>query len=117
MNTNSNNVFKFPLKIDDSMVDARMKKSGHDGGGSGMEPRIAKLESDVEHIKNDMVEIKQNIKSIQTDIESIKVTLSGMCTGVKWGFMAVVATLGVISFLLGPTISKLIEAINKLPVN
>jgi len=43
---------------------------GSTGGGSGgsyLEPRIAKLESDVGHIQSDISEIKQDVRDIRND--------------------------------------------------
>ena len=40
---------------------------GGSGGGDGMEARIAKLESDVEHIQRDVTEIKTDLRDIKKD--------------------------------------------------
>ncbi len=48
-----------------------IKKLSSDGGGGGMEERIAKLESDVEHIQTDMSDIKIDIREIRSDINKL----------------------------------------------
>jgi len=50
---------------------------GHTGGheppgGSGVEARVAKLESDVEYIKRDISDISHLIKMIQGDVNVLK---------------------------------------------
>jgi len=54
--------------IDDPWVEYDMVLTEDDGGGGdGMEPRIAKLEADVDHIKTDISEIKTDIKELRKD--------------------------------------------------
>ena len=66
------------------------------GGGSGMEPRVARLESDVENIKNNIGDIKLDIREIRkkTDLQflitwggliAVALGLAGvMAKGFKW---------------------------------
>ena len=52
---------------------AELENSAHNlqhgggGGGSDMQARVAKLESDVEHIKNSLKEIKDDVREIKRD--------------------------------------------------
>ena len=51
------------------VVDQHGRKTGEGppSGGGGMEPRIAKLESDVGHIQDDVREIKIDIRGMRND--------------------------------------------------
>jgi hypothetical protein len=46
------------------------------GNGGGMEPRIAKLQSDVGHIQSDIAEIKGDVKTIRDKIDDVKESIS-----------------------------------------
>ncbi|CDG87258.1 hypothetical protein [Xenorhabdus bovienii] len=46
--------------------------TGNDGGGGGMESRVAKLESDVEHIKTTMNDMKSDLKAVTSYVGTIK---------------------------------------------
>jgi hypothetical protein len=71
---------------------AQISKNGQGGGGNGMEPRVAKLESDVDYIKRDIGEIKADVKDIKSDITDIKLSQASLfgkillamltCTGI-----------------------------------
>ncbi|MDE9536556.1 hypothetical protein [Xenorhabdus bovienii] len=45
---------------------------GGNGGGGGMESRVAKLESDVEHIKTTMNDMKFDLKTVTGDVGIMK---------------------------------------------
>ncbi|MGH8727400.1 MAG: hypothetical protein ACREV9_04415 [Burkholderiales bacterium] len=47
-----------------------------DGGGGGMEARVAKLQSDVEHIQSDIAEIKVDGRDVRDKISGIKDSIS-----------------------------------------
>ena len=49
------------------MADKRGRGTGAQGGGDGMEPRVARLESDVGHIQSDIKEIKTDLREIKKD--------------------------------------------------
>lgn len=53
---------------------------GTGGGGDMLEPRVARLESDVEYIKRDIGEIKETAKSINVALQDIRVSLEGLKT-------------------------------------
>ncbi len=38
--------------------------TGGSGGGGGLEARVAKLQSDVEHVQSDITEVKGDIRSL-----------------------------------------------------
>ena len=89
----------------------------HDGGGptggDGMlEPRVAKLESDVEYIKRDISEIKPDIKSIDGRLSGIEASIASAKTTIKIVGGVVTATLAVCTYLFGTYISKMVEALN-----
>ena len=48
---------------------------GGDGGGTsgGMEARVAKLESDVEHVKRTLDDLRADVKATRSDIGAMKV--------------------------------------------
>ena len=51
-------------------------KSGGGGGTSGgMEARVARLESDMEHVKKSVAEIATDMKAVRTSINDVKVDL------------------------------------------
>lgn len=56
--------------IDGGKSDDYSNHSG--GGGGGMESRVAKLESDVEHIKTSIIDIKNDMRIVTSDIGSLK---------------------------------------------
>lgn len=43
-----------------------------------LEPRVAKLESDVEYIKRDVAELKTSLGKVASDVGEIKITLAEM---------------------------------------
>ncbi|TNI55451.1 MULTISPECIES: hypothetical protein [Aeromonas] len=51
--------------------------SGGDGGsGDVLEPRVAKLESHVEHIQRDTTDIKQKLERVADDVSDLKVSMA-----------------------------------------
>ncbi|MFM5236458.1 hypothetical protein ACEUAP_03455 [Aeromonas veronii] len=59
----------------------RISKVGGPGDGGGddvLEPRVAKLESHVEHIQRDTTDIKQKLERVADDANEIKITLVEM---------------------------------------
>lgn len=69
----------------------RLKKESNTGygkppGGSDLEARVARLESDVEYIKRDIGELKGDVKVIKDDVVSIKHRLAYITGG---GFVIV----------------------------
>ncbi|WP_375320694.1 hypothetical protein [Aliivibrio logei] len=46
---------------------ARFGNRGNDNGGSDLEVRVAKLESDVNHIRSDISDIKTDIKELRNN--------------------------------------------------
>ncbi|MFQ2658875.1 hypothetical protein ACK3ZC_06965 [Aeromonas caviae] len=53
---------------------------GAGGGGDMLEPRVARLESDVDYIKRDIGELKETAKSINATLQDIRVSLEGVKT-------------------------------------
>ncbi|BDC85263.1 hypothetical protein NUITMVA2_06200 [Aeromonas caviae] len=53
---------------------------GSGGGGDMLEPRVARLESDVDYIKRDIGELKETAKSINATLQDIRVSLEGVKT-------------------------------------
>lgn len=54
--------------------------SGDGGDGSMLEPRVARLESDVDYIKRDIGELKVTATSINATLQDIRVSLEGLKT-------------------------------------
>lgn len=53
--------------------------SGGDGGGDNvLEPRVAKLESHVEHIQRDTTDIKQKLERVADDVNDLKVSMASL---------------------------------------
>lgn len=48
------------------------------GGGTydGMEARVARLESDVEHIKSDIGEMKQSLRTVQDGVSELRIAFA-----------------------------------------
>ncbi|MBY7926306.1 hemolysin XhlA family protein [Vibrio fluvialis] len=65
-------------------------KSGN-GGGDGLEARVAKLESSVEYIQRDIADIKTDIKEIRHNQRSDFRTLFGALISVALGLAALMA--------------------------
>ena len=62
--------------------------SSDGGGGSNLEPRIAKLEANVEHIQTGIADIKQDVREIrggaQTDFRILFGALILTAIGLAW---------------------------------
>ncbi|EMI7065457.1 hemolysin XhlA [Providencia rettgeri] len=97
------------------------KTTGGNGGGGYMEPRVAKLESDVEYIKRDIGEIKENIREIQKDQKSLDRRIGDVEQEIRTFKTVVKATGAVVSVIFvacaavfGTYLSKILDAINGL---
>lgn len=77
------NVFNFQ-KIKSNLLHQESVDFGGSGGAGGggdmLEPRVARLESDVEYIKRDIGELKDTAKSIDATMQDIRVSLEGLKT-------------------------------------
>lgn len=60
-----------------------LPKGGGDGTSGGMEARVARLESDVEHIKTTLQSLDTRVSGVHSDVGSIKVTLGKLETSVS----------------------------------
>ncbi|EOI3527655.1 hemolysin XhlA [Cronobacter dublinensis] len=85
---------------------------GPTGGDDVLEPRVARLESDVEYIKRDISEIKPDIKSIDSRLSGIENSLSSAKTTIKVVGGVVTAALAVCTYLFGTYISRMVDALN-----
>lgn len=59
----------------------RISKVGGPGDGGGddvLEPRVAKLESHVEHIQRDTTDIKQKLERVADDVSDLKVSMAAL---------------------------------------
>lgn len=66
-----------PNQHDDRSHGGGPRGTGGDGGNGGMlEPRVAKLESHVEHIQRDTTDIKQKLERVADDVSSLKVSMA-----------------------------------------
>lgn len=54
---------------------APLKEGDGDGTSGGMEARVARLESDMEHVKKSVADIATDIKAVRGSINDIKVDL------------------------------------------
>lgn len=77
------------------------------GGGSDMEARIAKLESDVNHIQSDINEIKLDIRELKSDIKkdnnstnSRLSNLEKLVSNLKYWIIGVSAAMSVVIVLI-----------------
>lgn len=86
--------------------------SGPTGGDGMLEPRVAKLESDVEYIKRDISEIKPDIKSIDGRLSGIENSISSAKTTIKIVGMVVTAGMAFCTYIFGTYISKVLDALN-----
>lgn len=48
-----------------------------DGTSGGMEARVARLESDMEHVKKDVAELKSDTKAVRASINGLDVKFAG----------------------------------------
>ncbi|WP_152524360.1 hypothetical protein [Aeromonas salmonicida] len=66
-----------PNQHDDRSHGGGPRGTGGDGGnGDVLEPRVAKLESHVEHIQRDTTDIKQKLERVADDVSSLKVSMA-----------------------------------------
>ena len=63
--------------IDGGLLDNRppLKSDGGGGTSGGMEARIARLESDMEHVKKSVADIATDMKAVRASINDVKVDL------------------------------------------
>lgn len=81
-------------------------------GGEMLEPRVAKLESDVEYIKRDIGEIKPDIKRIDDRLAGIEANIASAKTTVKVVGAVITGTAVVCTYLFGTYITKMVDALN-----
>lgn len=55
-----------------NITDMDLQLGGTPPGGSDLEARVARLESDVEYIKRDISELKADMRSLKDDVSTIK---------------------------------------------
>ncbi len=72
-------------------TDISLKNSGGDGTSGGMEARVARLESDVEHIKTTTGEIRLDIRELRKKIDDHFLILGGMIVAVALGLAGLLA--------------------------
>lgn len=58
-----------------------LRSSG--GNGGGMEVRIARLESDVDHLKTDVSQVKLDVREIRTDVGALRVDVATLKENVR----------------------------------
>lgn len=56
--------------------DRPLKTGGGDSTSGGMEARIARLESDMDHVKTTLTDIKGDVKAARADIGQIKTDIA-----------------------------------------
>lgn len=81
----------FPLNLPISPNSGDTERNSGGNGGDGMEPRITKLESDVEYIKRDIQDIKSDLKEIKKDAKSDFRMLFGVIITTALGLAAIMA--------------------------
>lgn len=64
---------KAALTADDIMA---LTKGGGGGNSGGMDPRIAKIETDVARLTADLTDVKSDMKSVKSDLVDVKVGLA-----------------------------------------
>jgi hypothetical protein len=69
------NVFR-PAVLSSGNDNRPNQNLGSDGGGGGMEPRIAKLEADSEYIKRDVGELRMDMKDVRDRVIKIENTMA-----------------------------------------
>lgn len=67
------------------------------GSGDGMEPRVAKLESDVGHIRSDISDIKTDVRELRNKIDDIKDSIS---TAKVWALILYIGLGGSMLFVM-----------------
>jgi hypothetical protein len=97
----------FASSMQKSISESPLKKSGGDGTSGGMEARVARLESDMEHVKKSVAEIATDVKGGRATLGEIKVELGRFDERLKHmptkGFIFVTAAgmVGAISAIVG----------------
>lgn len=69
----------------------RLKSGSGDGTFDGMEPRVAKLEANVEHIQKDIAEIKTDIRGLRDSLWSHFLIVFGAIIFVALGLAGLMA--------------------------
>lgn len=87
---------------------------GGNGGGSDMQARVAKLESDVEYIKRDINDVKSDIKSIDSRLAEIEKAIGSAKTTIKASAAVVSVTFAFCAYIFGSYVSKILDALNEL---
>lgn len=80
-----------------------VKRHG-DGGGNGLEARVAKLEAYVTIIRDDITEIHSEIKSFRNETSLLREGIAEVKTSIKWitwlqGLIAAAIVSGMIKYL------------------
>ncbi|MCX4103670.1 hypothetical protein OR620_07735 [Aeromonas hydrophila] len=74
----SANLYDFPSRPSVAGKDNGGASGGDGGGGNVLEPRVAKLESHVEHIQRDTTDIKQKLERVADDVSDLKVSMAAL---------------------------------------
>jgi hypothetical protein len=74
-----------------TLANSSLKHNGGDGTSGGMEPRVAKLESDVGNIKEAIRDIKTDIRDLRAKIDSQFLIVSGMIIATALGLAGLMA--------------------------
>lgn len=85
-----------------------------DGGGSMLEPRVAKLESDVSYIQRDIELLQKDVRSIDIRLGGIETGIATMKTTIKATGAVVTVVFGFCAYVFGSYISKILDALNGL---
>lgn len=102
------------LSGQDGVDDASFKHGGNGGGGSMLEARVAKLESDIEYIKRDIAETKSDIKSVDSRLSEIETSIGSAKTTIKASAAVVSVVFVFCAYVFGSYVSKILDALNGL---
>lgn len=74
----NSNLYDFPSRPSVNRKDGGGHSGGDGGNGDVLEPRVAKLESHVEHIQRDTTDIKQKLERVADDVSDLKVSMAAL---------------------------------------
>lgn len=74
----NSNLYDFPSRPSVKRKDGGGHSGGDGGNGDVLEPRVAKLESHVEHIQRDTTDIKQKLERVADDVSDLKVSMAAL---------------------------------------